>query len=244
MLEAVISDVHGNLQALEAVLEDIDSRKVDRVVSLGDVIGYGPNPVECMRIVMERCEFTLLGNHEFAILHGADGFNPIAQSAVEWTRQKLKDRDILRFIEGLKSARLEEKRLYVHGSVRDPLLEYVREAESYVSFRRMIEEIREGFTLFDICFTGHNHRAFLGTKEGALVPRTGPSRFNVTDAKLYVCVGAVGQPRDDDWRASYVLFDGESTEYRRVPYDVDTTAARIYETELHSFLAERLFVGQ
>ena len=244
MREAVISDVHGNLEALTAVLEDIDSVGVDRIVCLGDVAGYGPSPAECMRLVMDRCELTLLGNHEDAVLHGADSFNPIAEAALLWTREQLKDREILRFIQGLKSASLEADRLYVHGSVRDSLMEYVREAESYASFRRTVEEIRETFTLFNLCFTGHNHRAFLGTEEGALNPRTGPSRFNVSDAKLYVCVGAVGQPRDDDWRASYVLFDGEYVQFRRVPYEVETTARRIREAGLHEFLAERLLVGQ
>ena len=82
------------------------------------------------------------------------------------------------------------------------------------------------------------------TEEGTLNPRTGPSRFNVSDAKLYVCVGAVGQPRDDDWRASYVLFDGEYVQFCRVPYRVEITARRIREAGLHEFLADRLLVGQ
>ena len=179
MLEAIISDIHGNLEALTAALEDIDRRKVDRIVCLGDAVGYGASPVECIRLVMERCEFALLGNHEFAVLHGAHGFNPIASTAITWTRERIKDKEIIRFMETLKSANLEGDRLYVHGSVRDPLLEYVREAESYVSFHRMVEEIRETFTLHNICFTGHNHRAFLGTGEGLIYPHPGASRFHV-----------------------------------------------------------------
>jgi len=244
MLEAIISDIHANLQALQAVLEDIDALKVDRIVCLGDVVGYGPDPAECVRIVMQRCAFTLLGNHEFAVLHGPDGFNPIAEAALSWTREQLKDKEILRFVQGLKSAYLEEDRLYVHGSVRDSLLDYVREPESYLSFRRVVEEIRETFTLFNICFTGHNHRAFLGTDEGFIFPHAGAHRFHVKGAKLYVCVGSVGQPRDEDWRACYVLFDGENVEYRRVPYDVAVTARRIREAGLNEFLADRLFAGQ
>jgi diadenosine tetraphosphatase ApaH/serine/threonine PP2A family protein phosphatase len=244
MLEAIISDMHSNIEALNAVLEDIERHKVDRIVCLGDVIGYGPNPAECARIIMDTCDFTLLGNHEFAVLHGPEGFNPIAEAAIQWTRDQLRDKTILKFLQGLKSARLEGDRLYVHGSVRDPLLDYVREAENYLSFRRMVQEIRETFTLFNLCFTGHNHRAFLGTDEGFIFPHPGANRFNVSDAKLYVCVGSVGQPRDDDWRACYVLFNGTQVEYRRVSYDVAATARHIREVGLHEFLAERLFAGQ
>jgi diadenosine tetraphosphatase ApaH/serine/threonine PP2A family protein phosphatase len=244
MLEAIISDVHGNLAALEAVLEDIEDRKVDRTVCLGDVVGYGPRPAECMRIVKERCEFTLLGNHEFAFLHGAEGFNPMATAAITWTRDRLRDRDIIKYLHSLKSAKLEEDRLYVHGSVRDSLLDYVREADSYLSFRRLVDELRESFTLFNICFTGHNHRRFLGTEEGFIFPHPGVHRFHVKDAKLYVCVGSVGQPRDEDWRASYVTHDGETVEFHRVQYDIERTAREIRESGLHEFLAERLFLGQ
>lgn len=244
MREAVISDIHGNIEALRAVLEDIDRQGVDRIACLGDVIGYGANPNECMRLVMERCAFTLLGNHEHAILHGTVGFNPIAEEAMKWTREQVRDREILRFLDGLQSAKLDEGRLYVHGSVRDSLLDYVREVESYISFRQLVDEIDESFTIFNICFTGHNHRAFLGTKEGTLDPRSGVSRFHVSEEKLYVCVGSVGQPRDDEWRPCYVLYDGECVRYRRVPYDVEAAARKIRDAGLHEFLAERLFAGQ
>ena len=246
MLEAIISDVHGNLAALEAVLEDIAHLKVDRTVCLGDVVGYGPRPTECARLVMEQCEFALLGNHEFALLHGPEGFgfNPMAEAAISWTREQVRDREILRYFQGLKSANLEGDRLYVHGSVKDSLLDYVRETEGYLSFRRFVDELKESFTLFNICFTGHNHRAFLGTDEAFLFPHPGASRFHVKDAKLYVCVGSVGQPRDEIWRAAYGTYDGETVEYHRVPYDVERTAKEIRDAGLHQFLAERLFVGQ
>lgn len=243
MREAIISDIHGNLDALTAVLEDIDHQEVDRIVCLGDVVGYGAEPLECAKIIKERCDFWLMGNHEHALLYGAEGFNPIAEAALDWTRAQVKDKEILRYIRELKSARLDGARLYVHGSVRDPLLDYVREAESYSSFKMMTEEIRSTFTYFDICFTGHNHRAFLGTDEGMIFPHAGMSRFDVSDSKLYVCVGAVGQPRDEDWRSSYVIFDGESVMFKRVSYDVEKAANKILEVGLHGFLADRLRTG-
>jgi predicted phosphodiesterase len=243
---AIVSDIHANLVALEAVLADINKLGgVGRIVCLGDVIGYGPEPVECLRIAKERFEFTLLGNHEFAILHGAEGFNPVAEAAVEWTRSQVKPhKDLMDMMGKLKAAKLEENVLYVHGSVKDPLMDYVREVDSHASFNRLLKTIEQEFKFFDICFTGHNHRAFLGTNEAIIYPHPGWNRFHVSHAKLYVCVGSVGQPRDDDPRASYVTFDGESVEYHRVKYDIARTAERIRKVGLHEFLADRLFVGQ
>jgi diadenosine tetraphosphatase ApaH/serine/threonine PP2A family protein phosphatase len=163
---------------------------------------------------------------------------------VAWTKKQITDQELLMYLSNLKAARLENDILYVHGSAEDPLMEYVREAEDREDFERFVEDIKRSFKRFDLCFTGHNHRAFLGTDEGMIFPHPGVTRFNVRDAKLYVCVGAVGQPRDEDWRASYVIYDGETVEYRRVAYDVEATARRIREAGLHEFLAERLFVGQ
>ena len=240
---AVFSDIHGNLEALEAVLKDIERRDdIERLLCLGDTVGYGASPRECLDIIRERCDFVLLGNHEYAVLHDVEGFNPMAAQAVQWTRRQL-SREQLQYVASLKSARLEGDVLYVHGSVRDPLMDYVRPVDSYLAFKEIVNFIRSEFTQFDICFTGHNHRAFLGTEEGFLYPHELMKRFHVKGERLYVCVGAVGQPRDDDPRASYVLFDGESVEYFRVPYDIQCAADRIKQAGLHEFLGERLFMG-
>lgn len=243
--EAIISDIHGNYQALKTVLEHIDALEpqTDRVVCLGDVIGYGPQPVECLQAIMERCAFTLLGNHEFAVLHDTEGFNPIAEQAIKWTRDQIKDKEQLKFLQRLKSARLEGDVLYVHASVKDPLMDYVREPDSHESFMRIAETLEREFRYFDLCFTGHNHRAFLATQEGFIYPHAVVSKFHVRKAKLYVCVGSVGQPRDENPRASYTVYDGQTVEYHRVDYDIEATAEKIREAGLHEFLAERLFSG-
>ena len=123
-------------------------------------------------------------------------------------------------------------------------MDYVREADSHASFQRMVETIEQEFKFFDICFTGHNHRAFLGTNEGIIYPHDSFKRFHVSHSKLYVCVGSVGQPRDDDPRARYVTFDGEAVEYHHVRYDIGKTADKIRKVGLHEFLADRLYVGQ
>ena len=246
-MDLIFSDVHANLAALEAVMRDAERYKPDRVVCLGDTVGYGPEPVECLEVVREYCDIILMGNHEHAVVHGADGFNPIAEEAVAWTRQQLLGRfgrEILEYIDSLKSAHMDGNVLFVHGSIKDPLMDYVREADSYASFRRLVETIRQDFQSFDTCFTGHNHRAFLGTDEGFLYPHEVVHRFFVKNSKLYVCVGSVGQPRDGDPRACYVTFDGEWVDYHRVEYDIERTAKKITERKLHPFLAERLFAGQ
>ena len=244
-MDALISDVHANLAALEVVLEDIDRRGVDRVFCLGDMIGYGPQPAECLDLLMKRCEWCLMGNHEYAVLHDAEGFNPIAEVAVDWTREQIVETAQLKFLRSLKSARLEENILYVHGSVHDPLMDYVREVESHDSFVDFVASLRRDFRRFDLCFTGHNHRAFLGTEDAFIYPHEVVSRFHVRGRKLYVCIGSVGQPRDDDPRACYVTFDGDSVEYHRLVYDVESTARLMRKIpQLHPFLAERLFLGE
>lgn len=246
-LQAVFSDVHGNLAALKAVLARIDELDIERILCLGDTIGYGPQPAECLELVRERCDIILMGNHEYAVLNDAEGFNPIAEEAVAWTRRELATKfgdEVFDYLRTLKAAHMDGHILFVHGSIKDPLMDYVRELDSYASFKRLVDTIHEDFRQFQICFTGHNHRAFLGTDEGLLYPHELVRRFFVRDSKLYICVGAVGQPRDSDPRAAFVTFDGEWVEYHRVEYDISATAEAIREVGLHPFLAERLYAGQ
>jgi len=246
-MDLVLSDVHANLAAFEAVLKDGEKLKPDRILCLGDTVGYGPEPVECLELARKECDILLMGNHEYAVVHGAEGFNPIAEEAIEWTKDQLVaqlGKDILKYLDSLKSSHTQGNVLFVHGSIKDPLMDYVREADSYASFRRLVDTIRQDFHEFATCFTGHNHRAFLGTDEGFIYPHEVIHKFFIKNSKLYVCVGSVGQPRDGDPRASYVMFDGDWVDYHRVPYDIERTAKKVAERGLHPFLAERLFSGQ
>lgn len=245
---ALISDIHANLSALEAVFADIDSIGVDTVYCLGDTVGYGPQPLECLDLVRERCSIVLLGNHEYAVLHGADNFTPLAAKAIDWTSSRLRDPQVLEFLSSLKPFHREGEILYVHASIKDPVNDYVREADSPWSYYQLINTLRQDFKDIRLCFVGHNHRTFLGTELGYIFPHddcTPPRmKFNVSEQKAYISVGSVGQPRNNDPRASWVLWDGESVEYHRVEYDWRATSDLIIRHGLPKFLAQRLEFGE
>jgi Predicted phosphoesterase len=244
---ALISDVHANLSALEAVMADINRHKPDEIVCLGDTVGYGPQPAECLDIVRNDCSIVLMGNHEHAVLHGAEQFTPLAQAAIDWTARVLRHRETLDYITSLESDYRRDSFRFVHGSIRNPLLDYVREADSPWAFLHLIRTLQEDFADFNICFVGHNHRAFLGTEVGYIFPHdSGPipkTRFHIGAEKAYVSIGSVGQPRDGDWRSSWLMFDGSDVEYHRVEYDRQKTINLIHRAGLPEFLAERLMYG-
>lgn len=246
---AVISDVHGNLEALEAVLSRIDGLGAEAVYTLGDTVGYGPDPEACLRLTASRCRLRLMGNHEYAVVHSNLGFtfNPVAQKALEWTRERVRGAGLLGLIDGLRPHHQEGEVLFVHGSARDALEEYVTESDprGYSVFDEMVESLEKDFTSFRLCFVGHNHKPFLATTEGFLHPHDGMPEFQVPpEEKLYVSVGSVGQPRDRDPRACFVTFDGTRVVYHRVPYDHAATAAKIRARGLPGYLAERIAVGR
>ncbi|RKY18783.1 MAG: metallophosphoesterase [Planctomycetota bacterium] len=246
-MEAIISDIHANLPALEAVLRDVERFGVRRVVCLGDIIGYGPFPLECVDLAM-GFEICLRGNHEDAVLFEPVGFNVRAEEAIHWTLKQLNDRSVDRnlrrarwnFLGDLKTSHSEGDVLYVHGTPREPTREYlfpkdVTDSERMESIFARIKRI---------CFCGHTHIAGIFTPKGVVTPPV-DRRIDLTGfEKVMVNVGAVGQPRDGDWRACYILFDGNSVVYRRVPYDIERTVNAILATpELDNYLAERLRRG-
>lgn len=245
MLIAIVSDIHGNLEALDAVLADIEARGVQKIYCLGDIVGYGPKPAECLEIAMEKFDLILQGNHEWGVFNDVESyFNSIAVEGIYHTRNELSDQ-ALAFLRELKPAKLIEPELYVHGSVRNPLMDYVRDVaeEGHEGYMKLIATIREDFKGFDTCFVGHNHKPFLGTEYGVIHPHEGQNIFQTAGLKAYVCVGSVGQPRDRDPRACYVLFDGKQVEYVRVKYDVTITSNQILAAGLPEFLASRILQG-
>ena len=245
---AIISDIHGNLEALEAVLEDIKSQGIEKIYCLGDIIGYGPNPGECIDRVMERSAFTILGNHDQAALFDPEGFNSGAERAIFWTRKQLEIGDRAanerrwEFLGEFPRLRRDGKYLFVHGSARNPLNEYVFPEDIYN--QRKMERI---FSLVEqYCFQGHTHIPGIFTEDlNFLAPEELDFRYELGEGKALVNVGSVGQPRNGDSRGSYVVLDGSVVEFKRVAYDLEKTAEKIYAIpELDNFLGDRLREGR
>ena len=252
---AVISDIHANLAALVAVLADIRRQRVERIICLGDIVGYGPDPRECLTLVRRNCHVCLKGNHDLAVLMEPFGFNPRAHEAVLWTRKRIRERwfssSEVRRNWGLLKRSPEKYRfndmLFVHGSPRDPINEYVDEYDTDdLGFGpgSKIVEIMDSFGR--VCFAGHTHQPGIITGDYRYVyPEEVDFHWEVAGGKSFVNVGSVGQPRDGDPRAKYVIHRDDTIFFRLVEYDIKETAEKIREIpELHNSLAERLFKGQ
>jgi diadenosine tetraphosphatase ApaH/serine/threonine PP2A family protein phosphatase len=253
-VKAIISDIHSNLEALQAVLKDIEQFNVEGIYCLGDIVGYGPNPRECVDLVM-ACQMVLLGNHDQGAMFDPEGFNPPAERAIFWTRDQLESSPESRtarekrweFLAERPRYFKEDGRLFVHGSARNPLNEYVFPEDIYN--QRKMERI---FALVErYCFQGHTHVPGIFTEQAPddLYQFNSPEEIEFVhklDGRKTLCnVGSVGQPRDGDWRACYILLDGETIRYRRVEYDIDTTVSKIYAVpELENFLGDRLRDGR
>ena len=248
-MKAIISDIHGNLEALQAVLNDIQQQDVEAIYCLGDVVGYGPNPRECVDLVMP-CKLVLLGNHDQGAMFDPEGFNASAERAIFWTRAQLeaavdgreaKERRWEFLAERPRSFR-ENGHLYVHGSARNPLNEYVFPEDIYN--QRKMERI---FALVDkYCFQGHTHVPGIFTENLQFhSPEEIDSVYRLDGRKTLCNVGSVGQPRDGDWRGCYILLDDDTIRFRRVEYDVETTIKKIYAIDdLDDFLGDRLREGR
>ena len=246
-MKAIISDIHGNLEALTAVIEDINSHDVEQVFCLGDIVGYGPNPCECVDLVMD-CDVVILGNHDQGALFDPEGFNAGAERAIFWTRSQLEGatdaqaENRWEFLGELPRMHKDGDLLFVHGSARNPLNEYVFPEDIYN--QRKMERI---FQLVDkYCFQGHTHVPGIFTERlNFYSPTDVNGTYKLDGTKTLVNVGSVGQPRDNDRRACYVLVDGDTISYRRVEYDFETTIKKIHSIpELDRFLGDRLREGR
>lgn len=241
---AVISDIHANRPALESVLNEIDSVGVDEIWFLGDAIGYGAEPSECLRTLSSRCSVMLLGNHDLAALGEIDisAFSPGAARSALWTREKLtvSDLELLRGINGSSSSK--EGYGLCHASPRDPVWEYVVETDS--AEENLNEQVER------ISLIGHSHIALYFTRANEM-SRTSSilagdgTRIDMREGKWLVNPGSVGQPRDGDPRAAWLELETEdhSARFHRVDYPIDDAANRIREAGLPAHLADRLYEG-
>ena len=250
-MKAIISDIHGNLAAFQAVLRDIEEQGAEQTLCLGDFVGYGPNPKECIDMAY-GFQMALMGNHEKALLTQFDGsnFNVKAKGSIGWTRAQLSplsddhDANMKRweFLDSLEPSHRDGNVIFVHGTVRDPVSEYLYPRDIYRP--KKLQSILDGIEW--LCFCGHTHVPGIWTQDMIyLTPQEVNFRYHLVNKKTIVNVGSVGQPRDGDRRAGYVLFDGSRVIFRKVDYPVDETVRKIRETpELDDYLAERLLEGR
>ncbi len=250
MKRALISDIHSNYEALIAVLDFIKTLKVDEIICLGDIIGYGPDPVKCLDLVMEHCQFTILGNHDQAAIFDPEGFNPVAMRAIFWTREQLEkevgEQADLRwdFLGELPRRHDDGKYLFVHGSPRDPTNEYVFPEHIYEKLR--MEALMKRFDQY--CFQGHTHIPGVFTESGSfLQPEQREYFFELGGEKCMINVGSVGQPRDEDYRPCFAVLDTEkdTVRFHRVEYDAGVTREKIHAVpDLDNMLGDRLLSGR
>ncbi|MHC4990136.1 MAG: metallophosphoesterase family protein [Planctomycetota bacterium] len=251
MRTAIISDIHANLEALSTVLAHIDAQSVDRIICLGDILGYGPNPVECVDLVAERCDWSLMGNHDFGVLYEPTNFNLAAEQAAYWTRAQFEAEgdttDATRrwdFLGRLRVRTAFDGFLCVHGTPRRPINEYLFPEDAINSPVKM-QQIFERVGRY--CLVGHTHVPGVFTDEPDFYPPDdldGVYKLNDHE-KAIVNPGSVGQPRDLDPRASYAVLGDDQVEFFRLEYDVEAVVRKIFDVpELSDWLGERLREGR
>lgn len=241
MRTLLLSDIHANIAALEAVLADAQG-KFETAWVLGDTIGYGADPSACISAVRELNAVAIAGNHEEAAVGKmtTKNFNPVAKEAIEWTAESLSADERL-WIEGLPLTEVIGDFTLAHGSPRDPVWEYIETGP------QVLDNLEHFKTRG--CIVGHTHIPYtVGVTAGKIeqVEYTLGERTNLVGDRLYINPGSVGQPRDRDPRASYALLDPEAwdVEFRRAEYDIERAQERIKEEGLPGFLGERLSIGQ
>lgn len=243
MRYAIISDIHGNAEALSAVLRDIEPRKPDAIFCLGDVVGYYPNPEECIELVKQHTDCCVAGNHDYAAIGRIDtsNFTFYAYMAMEWTKRNLSDK-ALDFLETLPLSVERDGVFMTHSSPSNPR-DWV-----YV-FPDSEEAIFKAFNclIYKINLIGHTHWPSIMLQEDDKIVLHNEHSLRIKEDHYYLInVGSVGQPRDFDSRSCYAFYDTESREFSliRVAYDFRVTQKKIEEAKLPPFLAQRLEKGR
>jgi predicted phosphodiesterase len=240
MKYAIIADIHGNMDAFQVVLEDIRNQKATHIVCLGDVVGYNAQPKECLDIVRQMNIPCVKGNHDeyCSTENHLDGFNPHAAEAVHWTREQLPEDD-KKWLRELKYSRMAANFTMVHATLDAP------ERWGYV-FDKLAAAASFPYQNTQMCFFGHTHVPVAFMRD--TVVRGGTySKFKVDPSKKYfINVGAVGQPRDNNPKAAYVIYDMDALtiELRRLDYDIASAQKKIIDAGLPERLAERLAFGR
>mgnify|MGYP000038160429 CR=1 FL=1 len=238
----IFSDVHSNLEAFQAVIKAYESQGIDSYLCLGDVVGYGANPAECIKLTRDIARITIAGNHDWAVagLFSLDYFNEWAKQAVLWTQRRINSAD-LSFLSSLGLVYEDEDFVIVHGTLNSP-----------EEFDYLLDtfQARQNFRLMKkrLCFIGHTHSAgiFIQDKEGRIDYQREEELKLQEGCRYIVNVGSVGQPRDGSSKASFCIYDSSKQEIfiKRIPYDVESAQKKIIVAGLPSFLAARLSTGR
>lgn len=242
---AIISDIHANFEALHATLKDIKKQQVDKIICLGDVVGYYSDPNKCT-ILCKKFRFQCIrGNHDDAAIKlcPIDDFNPIAQKALLWTADHLKQEN-KEWLQQLPDHLIVDNNfLAVHGSPWDPYA-YIFSSDSAI---RAFAYLRSNYPSISICFFGHTHQRALYTSDENKIQEVNPGvRFILDSGGLFLInPGSVGQARDGIPGASYIIYNSETREieFRLIPYDIETTQRKVRAAGLPMMLAERLSQG-
>ena len=238
---AILGDIHANLEALTTVLDDCSAQGVDEYLCTGDVVGYNACPHECLDIIREIGCPVMMGNHDYYVSREMDlsDFNPHAAYVVEWTRAQLNAEE-LQWLASLPFQKTVKGVSLVHATNDTP-----------ASFGSVFDNLQADANFINqktpVCFHGHTHCPMIYEKSMQGVARIDPQNFKlVAGRKYFINVGSIGQPRDGDPRATYVIYDNVAkiVEFRRLEYDIASAQARIRAAGLPERLAERLQYGQ
>jgi predicted phosphodiesterase len=240
---ALLSDVHGNRPAFEAVLDDVDSEGAEEIWCLGDLVGYGAQPDECVALARERCNLSLAGNHDLVVTGEIPitDFSSSAATAARWTQETIAE-ETMAYLKGLVPADPERLPALYHASPRDPVWEYVLSTWQADECMDLMEA--------RVAAVGHSHVALWFEREGegqvSGAPAEAGLERDMSSGEWLVNPGGVGQPRDGDPRAGWLLLDTDTWKatWRRVEYPIDEAARAIEEAGLPRMLAERLYSGQ
>jgi len=241
MRYAILSDIHSNLEALEAVLRDAQERECTHFVCLGDVVGYNANPHECVARIQELDCPIVKGNHDeqASLAESSRDFNELAEHAINWTREHLSEED-KEWLRNLQFQRQVRDFTIVHATLDTP------GQWGYV-FNNLDATASFTYQHTTLCFFGHTHVPMAFIREEGGVRRVRVDQLQIDMAKKYfINTGSVGQPRDGDWRAAYCVYNVEKNvvEQRRVKYDLETAQKKIVQAGLPALLAERLAIGR
>lgn len=244
MRYAILSDIHGNLEALEKVLAELKKEEIKEIICLGDVVGYYTNPNECVALVKSTTDFCLRGNHERAVTEVLStlDFNPAARAALAWTKKELTSSH-LAWLRNLPDEKeIDGLFLAVHGAPGDPDAYIFSAAEAGEAFQRL----QANFPHLHICFYGHTHQKALWSTKEASVEEKEKGVFYLGEEGYYLLnPGSVGQPRDGETGAFYLIFSSQerTVAWRRVTYDFQLTQRKVFTVGLPPFLATRLAEG-